>query len=89
MNKRVTEINYQQSITNITTASGEIYKCEKVISSLPLGVLKKNVVKFVPELPDKYKIAIDTIGNGRADKLFVTFAEPFWDLHKKWINFYT
>ncbi len=48
-----------------------------MISSLPLGVLKKNVVKFVPELPDKYKIAIDTIGNGMADKLFVTFAEPF------------
>ena len=52
MNKRVTEINYEQSITNIKTAGGEIYQCEKVISSLPLGVLKKNLVKFVPELPD-------------------------------------
>lgn len=60
-----------------------------MISSLPLGVLQHNLVKFVPSLPEKYEKLINKIGVGNLNKLFVSFEKPFWGNYKGWINFIT
>lgn len=33
--------------------------------------------------------AINAMGNGVADKLFVSFEKPFWGKRKGWLNFIT
>jgi hypothetical protein len=35
-------------MAKITTEDGEVFECERVISSLPLGILKRKLVDFQP-----------------------------------------
>ena len=60
-----------------------------MISSIPLGVLKARKVKFVPALPASHSESIDKIGNGYADKLFVSFKDSLWGNHTGWLSFIT
>lgn len=77
-NTEVLEIDYSDKnqvrvITNKTT-----YSADKVIITLPLGVLKSNSVKFTPELPSQKQEAINRLGFGSLAKLVLFFDEVFW-----------
>lgn len=87
--KRVTAIDYSGDNVKVTTSDKKTFTAKKVISSLPLGVLKKGVVTFTPTLPKGYTEAIEDIGFGVVDKLFVKFDVPFWKAGSKWLNFVT
>lgn len=50
LNSVVTKIDYSGPLVKIYTKDN-VFTAEKVISSLPLGVLKSNNVEFVPKLP--------------------------------------
>jgi len=54
-----------------------------------LGILKAGKVKFSPALPVGHQKSIHNIGNGYADKLFVSFEKPFWGNRTGWISFVT
>jgi len=54
-----------------------------------LGVLQQEKVKFNPSLPKEYVEAIKDMGNGVANKMFVSFEKPFWKENQKWLNFVT
>ena len=71
----------------LRTADNKTFKAKRVISSLPLGILQRNLVQFSPPLPEPYQKAIHSIGNGSANKLFCSFKKPFWGNSKGWINF--
>lgn len=71
----------------LRTQDNKIYKTKRVISSIPLGILQRNLIQFNPPLPEPYQRAINSIGNGIANKLFCSFKEPFWGKRKGWINF--
>lgn len=43
-----------------------------------MGVLKAGLIRFTPSLPSNKATAIDKIGFGVFEKLFVTFDKPFW-----------
>jgi len=58
---------------------GRTIACDAVIVTVPLGVLKKEAIKFVPELPQWKKDSIHRLGFGRLDKVFLQFDQPFWD----------
>lgn len=88
LNSVVTKIDYSGPLVKIYTKDN-IFTAEKVISSLPLGVLKKNSVEFVPKLPDEQVKAFDDLGNGIYNKVFVSFEEPFWDVTAEWVDFIT
>ena len=82
-----------------------LFKADRVIVTLPIGVLKNGTVKFKPPLPAEKQEAIATIGAGLLDKLFLRFPRIFWnekveilnwisDEHGRWnewlnISFYT
>ena len=66
-----------------------VFRGEHVIVTLPLGVLQQNKVTFVPELPKDYRGQLENMGNGYANKLFVSFEKPFWGKKKGWLNFIT
>ena len=72
LNQRVHTIDYSSDIVKVITEK-QVFYAKKVISSLPLGVLKAEKVKFNPSLPAIYKQSINNIGSGYADKLFVSF----------------
>ena len=74
------------------------YSCENrtqqisakhVIVTLPLGVLKSNLVKFFPPLPFKKQMAIDRLGNGICNKCVLCWNYDdfvvFWPKEKDWI----
>lgn len=81
-------MDYSEDVVKLHTKD-QVYQARKVISSLPLGVLQKGVVEFQPQLPEAHQEAIHKIGNGIANKLFVTFEEAFWDQEKEWVYFIT
>jgi monoamine oxidase len=59
--------------------NGEVYDCEHVIVTVPLGVLKDQVTKelFNPKLP-QYKIeSIEKLLFGTVDKIFLEYDRPF------------
>ncbi len=56
-----------------------VYEAEKVIVTVPLGVLKKGNIKFEPLLPNWKIEAINKMGAGILDKLVLEFPIAFWD----------
>jgi monoamine oxidase len=52
-----------------------------VIVTVPLGVLKAGDIKFTPSLPDNKQYAIDRLGIGFYDKVYLEFETCFWDTH--------
>jgi len=56
-----------------------MYKASYVIITVPLGILKKEMIEFWPSLPDSKKIAINNLGFGLMNKIFIEFQEQFWE----------
>lgn len=52
---------------------------DATIVTVPLGVLKRKTIQFEPGLPSSKQAAIERIGMGTLDKLYLQFEEPFWD----------
>ena len=78
-NQNVNTIDYSGSVVKITTVGGQVYYANKVINTIPLGVLKSNFVTFIPALPTDYTNAINNIGFGVFNKIIVTLNDTFWD----------
>jgi monoamine oxidase len=77
LNTIVKEIKLSSSSVEIITNNKQ-YTAEKVIVTLPLGVLKKESVIFNPILPVKKQKAIERIGMGLFDIITILFPEKFW-----------
>lgn len=64
----------------IECQDGSNYSTKYLICTLPLGVLKVNHQNlFVPPLPKCQQEAIDAIGYGTINKIFLHFDEKWWD----------
>ena len=62
----------------VETAQGQIFDADAVVVTLPLGVLKKGVVKFEPSLPLYKQQVINRMGFGALNKVMLKFPEPFF-----------
>lgn len=89
LSERVVKVAYGTKNIEVTTARGKTYLAKRLISSLPLGVLKAKSVKFVPPLSERETSLIDKIGMGNLNKLFVSFTSCFWGDSTGWLNFIT
>ena len=87
LNKVVTEVNYAANEVKVKTLDGSDYLADKVIVTVPLGVLQSNSIKFMPELSPHKSAAIQRLGMGLMDKLWLEFPEAFWknDRDSDWI----
>ena len=63
---------------SLRLARGESLSAERVIMTVPLGVLKAGAIQFDPPLPFSHRGAIAALGMGRQDKLVLRFETPFW-----------
>ena len=75
------------SITDLGVGRGVIVNCgadldvmaDACIVTVPLGVLKRDLIKFFPVLPCRKIKAIRNIGFGVLNKVVLVFPEKFWD----------
>ncbi|KAH9288473.1 hypothetical protein KI387_032590, partial [Taxus chinensis] len=59
-------------------AGGQVFQGDMVLCTVPLGVLKTGVIKFVPELPQRKLEAIRRLGFGLLNKVAMLFPTVFW-----------
>ncbi len=56
---------------------------DEVIVTTPLGWLQKHKDIFDPPLPERLSQAIDAIGYGTLEKVFITFPRDFWHISNR------
>jgi monoamine oxidase len=61
-----------------TDALGTI-TADRVLVTVPLGVLQARTITFEPPLPDAKQRSIDRLGMGVLEKVVLRFDAPFWD----------
>ena len=57
----------------------EEFTADRVVVTVPLGVLKAGSIAFEPALPDSVAGPIDRLGMGVFNKVFLQFPERFWN----------
>ncbi len=75
----VTSVAHDASGVVVTTATGEAIAADRVLVTVPLGVLQAGSIVFDPPLPDSKQHAIDRLGMGVLEKVVLRFDTPFWD----------
>ncbi|WP_280680111.1 NAD(P)/FAD-dependent oxidoreductase [Cryobacterium sp. CG_9.6] len=75
----VTLIAYTEEGVSLRLGAGEALSVDRVIVTVPLGVLKDGAVEFSPELPFAHRSAIAAMGVGVVDKVWLRYDVPFWD----------
>ncbi|CAF4270899.1 unnamed protein product [Rotaria socialis] len=83
----VKKITYNKSAVEVSVENGEdskndmieTYRAEAVLVTVPLGVLKENVIVFDPPLPEDKQSAIERVGFGNLNKVVLCFDKIFWD----------
>lgn len=74
----VTEVDQNDERVLVTTADGSEYCAAQVIVTVPLGVLQAGDVTFSPPLSPPLLGAMDRLGFGVYDKVFLRFPTRFW-----------
>lgn len=62
----------------MTTADGKEFEADACVIALPLGVLKANLVRFEPRLPEWKEAAIADLGVGNENKIALFFEKVCW-----------
>lgn len=84
LDTKVTEIALRDFGVSVTTGSST-EQFDAVIVTVPLGVLKADMIAFFPPLSRRKQKAIDRLGMGTLDKLYLKFDQVFWDEDVTWI----
>lgn len=61
-------------------AGDNIIEADAVLITVPLGVLKAGDIEFTPPISAERNGAIDRLGMGLLDKVYLRFDEVFWDV---------
>ena len=77
LNSPIEHINYEQDTIKVIS-DNEKYEANAVIVTASLGALKKEVIKFTPELPIEKKQSIKKLGWGTLNKVILKFENKFW-----------
>ncbi|KAH7662871.1 Spermine oxidase protein [Dioscorea alata] len=59
-------------------AGGQVYEGDMALCTVPLGVLKNGLIKFMPELPQRKLDGIKRLGFGLLNKVAMLFPHVFW-----------
>jgi monoamine oxidase len=86
LNQAVMQIAYSDTGVTVTTDS-DIFEADRAIVTLPIGVLKQGDIAFEPALPEKKQTAIDALGAGVLNKIYLQFSEVFWERSPDWLSY--
>jgi monoamine oxidase len=73
----VREVRWRAGHVEVTATNGEEFQAQRLVVTLPLGVLQSGDVQFVPRLTSKEQAA-GQLAMGHAAKVILQFREPFW-----------
>jgi polyamine oxidase len=76
-NAVVRTIDYTGPQIKVETNDGTL-KADRVVVTVPVGVLQAGKIKFVPALPNDKQTAIGRMGMGVINKIALRFQNPFW-----------
>lgn len=62
----------------VTVEDGRCFVADSAIVTVPLGILKADLIEFQPKLPDWKLSAIADLGVGNENKIALLFDEVFW-----------
>jgi monoamine oxidase len=78
LNTIVTAIKWSRGSVALSTRSSETIGAQRMIVTLPLGVLREGSVRFDPPLPQKAD-AVARLEVGPVVRIVLRFREPFWE----------
>ncbi|WP_210505263.1 FAD-dependent oxidoreductase [Naasia sp. SYSU D00057] len=74
----VTSISYSDAGVSLRLSTGEAVSVDRVVVTVPLGVLKDQGLTFDPALPFAQRAAIADLGFGDSDVVWLRFDDAFW-----------
>ena len=79
----VEKVSFDGSGAKVTTSQGVI-EADRVVVTLPLGVLQQERVQFEPQLPEAKRSSIGRLEMGVMNKIALRFSKRFWpeDAHR-------
>ena len=83
----VAGIDHSGPTVVVATESGDAFEADRVVVTVPLGVLKAGAISFTPELPPAMRDAIGALDMGILNRTCLLFDEPFWDRDTEWIGY--
>ncbi|KAI3430073.1 Amino_oxidase domain-containing protein [Psidium guajava] len=78
LNHRVSNIYYGRNKVKVIVEGGKKFVADAAIVTVPLGVLKANLIEFEPRLPEWKVSAITDLGVGNENKIALLFDDVFW-----------
>ncbi|XP_044506892.1 probable polyamine oxidase 4 [Mangifera indica] len=78
LNHRVAKISNGCNKVMVTVENGRNFVADAVIVTVPIGVLKANLIQFEPKLPEWKVSAISDLGVGNENKIALLFDKVFW-----------
>lgn len=87
LDTEVTLIKYDSPKIQIETKKTN-YQADFVIVTVPLGILKKNIITFDPPLSEQKQKSIACLGMGVLNKIFLKFPSIFWPADATRIGYY-
>lgn len=85
LSRVVSAIDYGGDVVQVTNTQGRQQSFDAVVVTVPLGVLKKGRIAFTPPLPRAKQHAIEVLGMGVLDKVYLRYDHVFWDRDVTWI----
>jgi len=95
----VSRVAYDDTGVSLALGTGESLTFDRVVMTVPLGVLQSDTVEFDPPLPFAHRGAIAGLAMGHIETVWLQFEEPFWnseadlwhlvgtdDVVRTWIN---
>ncbi|GAB3606503.1 hypothetical protein GCM10027413_19120 [Conyzicola nivalis] len=74
----VVGVAYSDERVSLRLGTGESLSVDRVVVTVPLGVLQDDGIDFDPLLPFEHRTAIAALGMGTIDTVWLRFDEPFW-----------
>ncbi|KAK1322470.1 putative polyamine oxidase 4 [Acorus calamus] len=78
LNHRVKKISQLYDKVVVSVDDGTYFIADAAIVTVPLGVLKANLIEFEPRLPEWKLSAISDLGVGNENKISLLFDQVFW-----------
>jgi monoamine oxidase len=84
--ERVNAVDYSSNKVKVST-NKSTYEADYALVTVPLGVLKKEVINFNPVLPTNKQQAIAGTKMSAVNKFLLTFPSIFWDNNIQYVGF--
>lgn len=88
LNSPVTSVTHADTGVTVV-AGGATYTADYCVVTIPLGVLRANSVTFSPALTSEKQAAMNRLGVGQINKVFMLFDNAFWPTETQYFGWHS